>query len=304
MTTTPDRPLPPPFDLAVSLGPNCRSTWNLRQHLGVAQSYPFDWWITPSRSMLRMIEPGFRFELERTDLHVIAQADGGETVYNARHHLLHHHDFPRDAQRRQLPLTEEAIDKVRDQYTRRFERFQRQMGQAKRPLCVLNGTYAGWPGLADLPMPADLNRAIDEAELAEAIRARLGAHVTVLFILEGNERLLRADWGASLRWPDDGTRSAPRGSGYAEPVNIFTRAYAWLQAELGPYTPNPALSSSMSQTPAPLPTAAEILRQLYQPPAPTVPRFATKTRFAPTDFPPVGEDSRPTRTRPSHNHQT
>lgn len=295
MTQPPDRSLP--FDLAVSLGPNCRSTWNLRHHLGVAQSYPFDWWITPSRSMLPMIEPGFRFVLHLDDLHVIPQAGGGETIYNARYHLLHHHDFPRDSQHRQLPLTEEAVGEVRRKYVRRFERFQQQLRLSRRPLFVLNGTYGGWPqGLADLPMPADLNRSISEAELAESIRDRLGKHATVLFIADGSERCVRTEWGATLRWPADGTRSAPRGSEYAEPVDVFTRAYAWLRAELGPVDLEELSSANMSpeQPAPPLPTAAELLRRLFRLPQVGQPAaFPAKQRFAPSDFPHAAPKDRP-----------
>jgi hypothetical protein len=291
-----------PFDFAASLGPNCRSTWNLRNQTGQSRAYPFDWWITPSRSMLRMLAPGFHFELDPADLHVVSQPDSGETVYNARYHLLHHHDFPRDANHRHLPLTEAVIRGVREKYQALFARFQAEVAAAHRPVFVLNGTFAGWPqGLGGLAMPSDLNQPITEAELAESIRATIGSKAEVIFIVEGKPRTLRTTWGASLAFADAGSRLAPAGSEYAEPVNVFNQAYDWIRGFFSatklPSTmktalPPSALAATASDQRVP-PAALDVCRRLYLPGHPTATHpFKKKREFSPLDFPPPASPAR------------
>ncbi len=74
-------------DLLFSLGPNCKNTWNLRNYFGFERAYPFDWWTTPAKSMLQMIEEGFEFHIRREDL-FISPTTEHNTVYNYKLNLL------------------------------------------------------------------------------------------------------------------------------------------------------------------------------------------------------------------------
>jgi hypothetical protein len=208
-------------DLIFSLGPNCRSTWNLRHHLGVERAYPFDWWITPARSMLRMIDPEFSFTLSMADLHLV-----GNSVYNARLNLLHHHDFARDGDGVVLPLTESAVSECQSKYQWLFRRLHDDVRRSMAPVAVLNGCYAGWPeGYYGMSTPPELNGRVPPDELALTVRQRLGERVRVVLVNEGLESVQSHDWGCVVTLPDRGYREAPPGSEYAEPVHVFREAY-------------------------------------------------------------------------------
>ncbi len=55
---------PASHDLVFSPGPQLQEQLAPSQLLRCERAYAFDWWITPARSMLAMLEPGFRFHLE------------------------------------------------------------------------------------------------------------------------------------------------------------------------------------------------------------------------------------------------
>lgn len=223
-------------DFIFSLGPNCRNAWNLRNYFGTERAYPFDWWITPAKSMLRMIEPGFQFHVVREDLH-ITQPVGNNTVYNYNLNLLHHHDFPRDwrGTGRVLSTSDEDIAKLNAKYVYLFERLHADLRSASRPVAVLNESYAGWKrehqGVRVNP---DLNGAVAPDVLAREIRARLGQKVRVLFIAVGETKSEDHEWGWSIQLPDLGDRELIKGAEFAEPIHTFRQAYAQLDIRLIP----------------------------------------------------------------------
>lgn len=212
-------------DLAVSLGPNCRSAWNLRNALAFDRAYPFDWWITPARAMLAMIAADFDFRLQRHELRVTGEG-ANSSVYNLRYNVLHHHDFPRSPSGDVLPFGDGDIAKVEQKYKALFARFHQDLSNATQPVAVLNGSFAGWPREHfGIEIDDTLNRPISEEELALAIRERLGSKVTVVFIQVGADRIIEAPWGYSFTFPDTQYRESPPCPGFAEPVHVFRRAY-------------------------------------------------------------------------------
>ncbi|NKC31709.1 DUF1796 family putative cysteine peptidase [Falsiroseomonas selenitidurans] len=223
-------------DLVFSLGPNCRNTWNLRHHFETDRAYPFDWWITPAKSMLALLEPGFRFQVAREDLAVTEPADGTNSVYNRRLNLLHHHDFDRDGALVR-PIAEAAIERLNAKYTALFARLWADLARAERPLAVLNGSFGGWPGgTPDGGSNPALNGFLAPRDLVAALRGRLGAKLRVVVVEIGKPRRLDLDGGTVIRLPDSGARlpNLPPGQGYAEPVHIFQEAFAALGLKPGP----------------------------------------------------------------------
>lgn len=216
-----------PPDLVFSLGPNCRNTWNLRHHFEFDRAYPFDWWITPAKSMLALLDRDRPFQVELSDLVVTEPEDGTNSVYNRRLNLLHHHDFDR-AGGLVLPITEAAVAKLNAKYTALFTRFWADLDRAERPLAVLNGIYGGWAGKTpDGGRNRELNGRPLTQDFFHAVRARLGAKLRLLVIEVGEPAREELEGGTLIRLPDPGTRlDLPPGQGYAEPVLVFQQAFA------------------------------------------------------------------------------
>jgi len=222
-------------DLVFSLGPNCKNAWNVRSHFGVRQAYPFDWWITPARAMLRMIEPGFVFHVAPDDLALTpVDSAGDNSVFNRRLNILQHHDFPRQG-RLVTAVTEATIAQLNAKYAALFARMHAELAASRAPLALLNGSHAGWSkdpaGQGGLD-PA-LNRRIPPAALIAEIRARLGAKLRVVVITKGEARQEEVEGGVIISRPDTGERHRDRGApNYAEPVHVFRACYEALG--LGP----------------------------------------------------------------------
>lgn len=218
-------------DLIFSLGPNCRNTWNLRSYFGFDHAYPFDWWITPAKSMLKMIEQGFRFHVDKEDLH-ITPTNKHNTVYNYNFNLLQHHDFQR--QWGQYPgvifsVTDEDIEKINSKYNRLFARLIEDVKNASNPIAVLNGSFSGWPtdfeGILTNPV---LNGFIPPTELAGEIRDRLGKKLRLAFISVGEKVHEDHEWGWKISVPDLGLRENMKDTEWAEPIHVFRQAYKQL----------------------------------------------------------------------------
>lgn len=214
--------------MVISLGPNCRNTWNLRKYFNFDRAYPFDWWITPAKSMLKMINPAFDFRLKKEDLLVTGLATNGKnSVYNRRLNLLHHHDFNRIEE-----VVQEVIDKdverLEEKYRFLFSRMKSDFAQATRPLAVLNGINSGWCGKMspDGVENTALNGPVAPQALIEAIREQLGRKVEVLIVKIGEQAIQTFEGGAQISFPDTGKREALRDKeAYFEPVHVFKAAY-------------------------------------------------------------------------------
>ena len=216
-------------DLIVSLGPNCANSWNLRSYFGFERAYPFDWWITPARSMIRMIEPGFRFEVRASHL-CLTETSEHNTVYNHKLNILHHHDFERNWEGERPGIIHEIRDRelseINAKYTFLFERLHADLANALAPVAVLNGVFFGFgenfKGYRTNPV---LNGPVSVEEIVESVHDRLGKRIRLLFVSVGEEGVEEYSWGWNISMPDLGTRENVPDAEFAEPIHVYRAAY-------------------------------------------------------------------------------
>lgn len=213
-------------DLIISLGPNCRNAWNLRHHFGLERAYPFDWWITPSRSALAMLEPSFRFHVTLDDLHISNRLHN--TVYNSRLNVLHHHDFRRISRGpwkgsiRMIDSTQ--VEQLNEKYAFLFRRMQAHIKASSRPVFVINRVDAGFKTrYQGLPTRHMWNGYISTEDFAQAVRFIVGKRARVVDIADGESIFTAEPWGWFIRVPDSGQRELSRGH-FAEPVHVHRKA--------------------------------------------------------------------------------
>ncbi|HSL03969.1 MAG TPA: DUF1796 family putative cysteine peptidase [Nitrospiraceae bacterium] len=224
-----------PTDLIFSLGPNCKNSWNLRNYFGFERAYPFDWWTTPAKSMLKMIEKGFEFNVRKEDLFITPPTEHN-TVYNYKLNVLHHHDFPRTWGEYPgviFSVTGKDIKAINRKYTFLFNRLFQDVAQAEKAIAVVNHCYVGWEeSLKGVVTNKALNGYISPAELAKEVRDRLGKKLRLVFIDAGEEIYEEYGWGWIIREPDNGTRENIKGTDFAEPIHAFRQAYKKLDISL------------------------------------------------------------------------
>jgi hypothetical protein len=229
-------------DLIISLGPNCRNTWNIRKYFKIQKAYPFDWWITPAKSLLAMIEPEFEFQVFMSDLHITVPKDNSNTVYNSRLNILHHHDFDR-MNGVVCRINNRQVDAVNDKYIALFRRFHNDLKQAEHPVAILNGVDSGW--IEKTPNGQEnslLNGKISPDNLIQAIRAHLGNKLCVIIINIGSsDKIQKVDGGIIISVRDSGKRDdIPHYLNWAEPLHAFRCAYEKLSLKLiTSFDPNP-----------------------------------------------------------------
>ena len=82
------------FTDVVSLGHRCRMTRRMRDFFGFETAYPFDWWLTPAKSLLRFLE---EWDLDRLfdpdELEEIGANGAVQLVRNRRYGIKFQHDF-------------------------------------------------------------------------------------------------------------------------------------------------------------------------------------------------------------------
>jgi hypothetical protein len=122
------------FDLVFSAGPYCRSAFHLRRLFNQSQAFPFDWWVTPASSLLRMLHPNYRFDLTAADVHLTKAA---QVVFNSRDLILHLHDFERTADG---VISFEDLDRqlisINAKYCFLFDRLRLRLRESRRCLVV------------------------------------------------------------------------------------------------------------------------------------------------------------------------
>lgn len=79
------------FDHIVSLGGNCETKYQIRRLFPDAENYIFDWFVTPTSSMVDMIENDFSDMFLEKNMRVIFDGDG---VACDRYGTVHFHNFP------------------------------------------------------------------------------------------------------------------------------------------------------------------------------------------------------------------
>lgn len=80
------------FDHIISLGGHCQTAYQIRRHFGTDKAYPFDWWVTPTKALVELLESGF-VDIFREEHMKIVQEDTGPAVMCGKYGLMHYHDF-------------------------------------------------------------------------------------------------------------------------------------------------------------------------------------------------------------------
>ncbi len=84
------------YDEIVSLGSHCRVAYNLRRTFGIARAFPFDWWITPTDSLVAFLDDPSLDKLY--DPGLMAPVMHGEKIFaidNVHYGIQLQHEFPR-----------------------------------------------------------------------------------------------------------------------------------------------------------------------------------------------------------------
>ncbi len=154
------------FTHIVSLGYRCRTTQRLREHYGFKTAFPFDWWITPLASAVRLLRD---WDLGR--LYDPAQLREvrrwGRVIYieHTDYRVRLQHEFPMDDERRRvLPGWRSHIEAARTRTGHLFEKFD-ALDRKDRRVLFVRELKAG--EAADVGAVADLR----EAVLAHAPKA-------------------------------------------------------------------------------------------------------------------------------------
>jgi hypothetical protein len=85
------------YDLIVSAGDWCGPAHNIRRVFGRERAYPFDWWVTPYRSFVKLLDEDFANLLIPGNL-VLTEGNG--SIKCNYYGILHHHDFTRDSEKK------------------------------------------------------------------------------------------------------------------------------------------------------------------------------------------------------------
>lgn len=118
------------FDLIVSLGDVCQTSFNLRVNNLQFRSYPFDWLCKASQhQLIDLVNNNFKNFLDRCDLVPTERNSANLIVDNKRTGNQFQHDFEFDS-------IDEDYDKIADKYERRFARFNKSIDNARRVLFV------------------------------------------------------------------------------------------------------------------------------------------------------------------------
>ena len=125
------------FDLVFSAGPYCRLAFHIRRLFSQSEAFPFDWWLTPASSFLRMIDPGYYFNLSTEQIFLSLS---GQVVLNSRDLILHLHDFERlPSGDISLANIESQLDAINEKYRFLFNRLRERLKKANRCLIILEG---------------------------------------------------------------------------------------------------------------------------------------------------------------------
>lgn len=94
-----------PFEAVISLGLHCQCAHQIRRRFKVNEAYPFDWVVTPPKTVVDVIKAGFELQPTAENLRLY---EGH--VRDERTGVRYFHDFPID------PDFMDAFDDVRDKY--------------------------------------------------------------------------------------------------------------------------------------------------------------------------------------------
>jgi hypothetical protein len=121
----------------VSLGGNCMVTMEMRRFFGIQEANLFDWWITPGEALVRLIENDFDGLFSKKNLKMVGDR---RSVANLRYGILHHHDFPRDAEGRVIGIGEPDLRNNREKFVHLKKRWD-DLGNNPGPVLFIR---YGW----------------------------------------------------------------------------------------------------------------------------------------------------------------
>jgi Putative papain-like cysteine peptidase (DUF1796) len=182
------------FDPVISAGPRCTTAWHLRRVFKREQAYPFDWWVTPLPSLVRLLKESKTFCFELEDL-VILDTPHGETVLNRQWLLQHHHDFQRldNGSIDCANLNADSLATLNQKYRFLFERLLKQIRDAQNPLLVIGENLSLQQWCQQLPgLPVDVVEQIARSQpepsiedVVAILRESLNPSLTILFCDDG-----------------------------------------------------------------------------------------------------------------------
>lgn len=97
-----------PFDHIISLGARCQTAHQIRRYFGVQTPWPFDWWVTPTMSLIELLENDFDGLFDPNCLEIgdgKAPGDGKHWTLCRRTGVIHAHDFERDQVTWEIDMT-------------------------------------------------------------------------------------------------------------------------------------------------------------------------------------------------------
>ncbi|MAA72657.1 MAG: hypothetical protein CL679_13130 [Bermanella sp.] len=151
------------FDIAISVGSNCQSRYNISRVLFSRYSddkksfslqdplvksrdfgsFFFDWSVTPVHSSKQILCRDFKDVLELENLKIASLNDGTQTIIDTASGCSYPHTFPKTQTGEcTTDLLEEAYPKVRDKYDYIIHKTKEVFRSEKKILCVLTGNHA------------------------------------------------------------------------------------------------------------------------------------------------------------------
>lgn len=81
-------------DRIVSLGALCEVAYQVRRLSGSDRAYPFDWWVTPLGSVMKVLDAGAPAVFEAAQLMKVPDYGGHPALYSHLSGTIHLHEFP------------------------------------------------------------------------------------------------------------------------------------------------------------------------------------------------------------------
>ncbi len=151
------------FDIAISVGSNCQSRFNISRVLFSRHSddkklfslqdpfvksidfgsFFFDWSVTPINSSKQILSQNFEGVLELKNLKISNLNDGSQTIIDTASGCSYPHTFPKtQVGECTTEILEKAYPKVRDKYDYVINKTKEALSSDKKILCVLTGNHA------------------------------------------------------------------------------------------------------------------------------------------------------------------
>lgn len=88
----PDNSMDQIFDHIVSFGAHCRTAHQIRRRFPDSEAHLFDWWVTPTRALVELLEEGFENIFIPSKMKIVDEPTG-PAVMCGHYGTMHYHDF-------------------------------------------------------------------------------------------------------------------------------------------------------------------------------------------------------------------